>query len=142
MKFEQYITELFKSDIPLKVRDQGDLWQADFEIDGLKYTFSGELVNKVMHRWAVAFELKEMHGKPVHRSDKYSMTGTGNAAKVMAAVIKAFKLWMDKKLPNEFYFQAKETSKQKLYGRLSKYIEKMGFEKTRVGSKFIYKSTE
>jgi len=139
MRLENYLTELFKTDIPLKITDEGDWWKAEFEIEDLKYRFSGELLNKVMDRWAVAFELREMQGRPVHRSEKYAMTGTGHAATVMAAVIKAFKLWIDKKLPREFFFEAKEASKQKLYNRLSKYIEKMGYDKTRVGGKFIFR---
>lgn len=112
------LSELFKSDVPVKVEKRtSDYFSVSFEVDGIPYTFDANWDG--VEEWDIDFS-SYIGGK--YRTD---VTGTGNAAKVLAAVIKAFRMWIKEYRPSRFYFYAKEPSRRKLYERFAKMIVKI-----------------
>jgi len=138
MKLKDYLTEIFTTDVPLKIEDytkQSGQWIAKFSVGDIDYVFNAKIMNQVQDIWELTFWVETRE----YSFSRYGLTGTGNAAAVMAAVIKAFKIFIKKFSPATFWFEAKEESRQKLYDRLSKYIT--GYKRVRSGGKFVFKKT-
>ena len=114
MKFKQYINELFDTKVPIKIdwQELSDL-RYSFIIDDLKYTFDA---NNEKGTWEVVFTLR------VKGANSTSITGTGNAPQVFAAVNKCLSIFLKKFKPYQFWFTAKEPSRKKLYKMMSKHI--------------------
>ena len=113
MRLQQYINELFDTDVDIKVNTEDfSTVIYEFEIDGIKFEFNANNENGT---WEIIFSGKK-------RST--GITGTGNAPQVFAGIAKCTDMFLKKYKPIEFYFSAKERSRVKLYKRFSKVITK------------------
>lgn len=118
MRLQRHLNELFKTDVPMEIeRDTLSTFRTSFKVGDIKYIFRATQYDE--EGWHISFVAR---GKGI--TDTEGILGTGNAAKVFAAIIKAFKMFIKSHRPHSFYFYGKEKSRQKLYDRFSKMIAK------------------
>jgi hypothetical protein len=112
MRLQHYITELFDTKVDIKIVKQNpSMCIYEFTIKELKYSFKAD---KYRGTWEILFV-----------SDVgISITGTGNAIQVFAAIAKCLNIFLKKYKPMVFWFSAKEPSRKKLYLKMSKLITK------------------
>ena len=121
MRLKQYIiNELFDTKVPIKKdwQEPTDI-RYSFIIDDKKYTFDG---NNEKGIWEIVFTLRGDKSSPRGNKSSTSITGTGNAPQVFAAVNKCLDIFLKKFKPYQFWFTAKEQSRKKLYKMMSKLI--------------------
>lgn len=92
--------------------------EATFVVGEIQYKFYAyqELGNEQSGSWEVEFKVVE-GGDP---SNRFGVTGTGNAAQVMSTVVAILREFLQKykgKI-NQLTFSAKETSRRDLYARM------------------------
>jgi hypothetical protein len=122
MRLVNYLTELLKTDIDLKVIKKGsDKFEAGFNVDDKKFVFKGELELKPSH-WQVDFVRITDKGTSIELMKDLGLKG---ALKVFSAVSSALQEFIKNYKPDIFYFTAKEPSRVKLYRMMSKKISKM-----------------
>ena len=122
MKFETYLNELFDTDIKIKfTKSSKDFYDFRFVVDGKEYSteiykmsyarFSGE------DEWVITFFDNE-------GGEEITSGGGKNVFKIFAGVIKCIKMLLKKEKPSIISFSAKESSRRKLYDKLSSLIIK------------------
>ena len=141
MKFENYLTELFTSKIPVDVIWNGkEAYNVVFHADDQKYMvfFTRELLHSGWFEnidtsklnfeedtaisWSVSFE----------NFDSLVYTGKSPSAfKVFSGVIAAFKKFLKAKKPTMITFDASAPGLKKIYDRFVPHIEKLGFKRIR-----------
>lgn len=131
------LNELFDNPIPWKwVSKNEHNWEAGFDIGNMKYALT----------CAFAFQFVVIRFETRATGDT-GITGTGNEIAVFATVIDIVKEIIDVPTVKTIVFTAKEKSRQKLYNRLVKLFEKMGWsvstnEKGDEGLNYVCKRPE
>lgn len=133
--FNEYITELFEK--PAKWNEFGN-WghrrEASFTIDEMDYEIlvlvrrPGPDSSYIPVTLTVEFSLSGEGG--VRKRIKTSITGTGNASKVLSTVIDYLKYLMKDIKPEKIVFTAREQSRQKLYSAVAKRMKRLGLVKS------------
>jgi hypothetical protein len=128
MRLNRYLTELLKTDIPIKIeRETLSSLRATFVVNDVEYKFhAGDFDDG----WHISFTAEKdlSTGKRFDSlKDREGITGKGDAIQVFSAIVKLFKLFIKQHRPYRFYFYAKEASRQKLYDRFAKLIGKGGY---------------
>jgi len=119
MKFENYLTELFKSDIPLTKKKSGQDFYVNFKVDDLVYFFEAAKIGPSYYDLGFWVEEGDVSlGK--------SITGRFNAPRVFAGVIKAFSLFIKERKPKKFQFASTEieANRIRLYQKFADWIVK------------------
>jgi len=58
MKLKDYLTEIFTTDVPLKIEDytkQSGQWIAKFSVGDIDYVFNAKIMNQVQDIWELTF---------------------------------------------------------------------------------------
>ena len=138
---EGVVSELFKSDIPIKVaptrrkRSTGEkrkLFYTTFNVDNVDYYFeaawqqgaASRLIPKHDGYFDVTFGVR-FAPKELELKGGLEMTGLGKAPRVLAAVIKSFERFIEQRKPEVIRFAAiGERGRIKVYNRFAEWIEK------------------
>jgi hypothetical protein len=136
MKFKKYITELFKTDIPLErsfSRKRKKDFSSRFKIEDITYYFQAEYYPGVASRlvpkhegyydivFGVASAPKELRAKI---QGSFELTGLGHAPRVLAGVMKSFREFIKERNPEILKFAAiGDRGRMKVYDRFAKWIE-------------------
>jgi len=73
----------------------------------------------------------------------WNITGKGEVVEIFTTIYDIFKVWLKDKNPKEFSFNAKEKSRDRLYRRFAKHIEKttkynLDIEASGQGTEFLF----
>jgi len=93
------------------------LYTAEFSVYDLNYKFVAER-SVLEGTWYINFS---------NTLSKYELSNTGKSFSVFATILDIFRKFMKTKNPDTIIFQAKEPSRIKLYDRMAKQLERMGF---------------
>jgi len=111
------LNELFDNPIPWKWVSKNEYnWEAGFDTGNMKYALKCAFAYQFV---VITFETRA--------TGDTGITGTGNEIAVFATVIDIIKEIIDVPTVKTVVFTAKEKSRQKLYNRLVKLFEKMGW---------------
>lgn len=134
MKFDNYITELFTTDVDLDIKSYKDEWKAQFRVDGIGYEFFASLTDDQqidggfgpgsMNRksWEVSF---------YHWNSRRSEFPPAPSLRVFNAVVQAFTKFLKAKNPVGVWFSPSSRKLSKLYDRFERYMNKAGFKRVR-----------
>jgi len=130
MRLENFLNELFKTDIKTdEITVNPIMYVVSFVVGDILYKFSA---TEFGGEWHVAFTAEEDIKKGYKfYGGREDILGTGNAVQVFSTIIKILKKFVKKYRPHSFHFYGKEKSRQKLYDRFAKMIEKEGFKYTK-----------
>ena len=113
MKFRDYINEVFDTKVKITDyevnSDSANYW---FDIDGREFELIADKRDDI---WYIFF---------TDDSLKVQVTNKGDNFKIFASVIQVMKKFLKDITPNKFKFVAGVKSRQKLYDKFSKLIEK------------------
>jgi hypothetical protein len=137
VKFKEYlkkprsplvIQELFNKPLSFK-RQSGEYTSHEyfFEVGDKRYEvkFYDQESEEYPKAYELIFVLTSVGGTPVRGFDTEVITGTGDAIAIFSTIAAIMKDFYMSKKPNIIYFFAKERSRIKLYGTLSKKISSM-----------------
>ena len=127
MRLQQYITEIFDSKgIKVKKKEESMgtvIYMVEFD-DFRYYVNFGidpeDIGTEDEGTYNIVFD--SMSNRGPH--DDIMDIGTGNALKVFSGVIKALRMFIREYKPERISFSAKQKSRQKLYDRFVKMVEK------------------
>ena len=119
-----FISELFEpgKDYEWQFRGSEEA-MADFKVGNIPYRFYAFTDSSTPGSWEVEFKNKT-RDKPMGRTAKFGLTGTGNAAEVMATVSDIMREFLQqyKGSVNAITFTADEESRKSLYMRMVKRL--------------------
>jgi len=126
MKFDNYITELFTTDVDLDIKSYKDEWKAQFRVDGIGYEFfasyTEDQVDSDKKAWEVSF---------YHWNSRRSEFPPAPSLRVFNAVVQAFTKFLKAKNPVGVWFSPSSKKLSKLYERFERYMNKAGFKRIR-----------
>jgi hypothetical protein len=119
-RMDLLLLETFDSNIDVKIKKSSkrNSFESIFKINGKDYYFTANYDNNE-NIWIIDFYLTDKHID--------SITGTGDQMKVFSGVIKSMKIFLELHKPKAICYFAIEKSRQRLYDRFTKHIEKMGY---------------
>jgi len=130
MRLQKHLNELLKTDVPIKTEFESlSSLRASFVVNDIEYKFHASNFDDGWHISFIAERDLSTGKRFSSKEDREGITGKGDALQVFSAIVKLFKLFIKRYRPHEFYFYAKEASRQKLYDRFSKMIKGYDFQK-------------
>jgi hypothetical protein len=117
------ITEILDNPLPFEVQSTTNQhqYEAYFEIDGLTYIFSAEML---FGSWQLAFapDDESLNKLGIDYDDRYEILNTGNAFSIFATVGAIIEDWADRYSPERFDFSGMGRSRAKLYAIFAQKI--------------------
>ena len=133
---EYYLIESLNLNTPIKVTANNKwTWQATFKVGEVEYRFAADYDDDLDDdpaEWGVTFWNMSV---PSHfSSGSTDLTGDAGTSslKVFSGVASAFVKFIKQRKPDEFFFNAEEPSRVRLYNRLAKIVaQKSGYKMTK-----------
>lgn len=139
MRLNKYLNEKINLNYKLDyIKDFGDQWESTFDVDGTKFQFQAILYNadlfptildvisfydeNIKRLWEIEFRVTEFDYEK--GGDPFIISGEmgSKAIQVFSGVATSLKKFISGEKPGVFFFSAKESSRIKLYNRMSKMI--------------------